>query len=102
MKEEIIKGRLEECSSMVIEDEKEYKKRRTREGMVLAIKDKLKVTEIIWKKEESKKVKGVKFKRSGETYLIILVYMNKEKEKKKEIMEKWIDDLESRVIICGD
>lgn len=69
--------------------------------MVLAVRDKWRAGLVEWKKSNSNEVIGVKLNKKK--YLIIVASMNEEKERNREEIERWMEeDLERRVIICGD
>lgn len=77
---------------------RENKKRRAKGDMVLAIK-KSSIDGIGWKKSKSRELIGAYFRKRIEKYLIVIVYMNRERERNIKAIEKWIEeDLERKVI----
>lgn len=83
-----IKSKLDDFECGSIEAIKEHKQGRARGGMIMAITIKWKVKIIEWRIGESKEIIGANFSKGKEKFLVILAYINKEKEKNMEKMEK--------------
>lgn len=97
--EEAIKKKFEGYSCKVIGAIKENKKGRAKGGIVIVAKNKWSDKEIEWKIGNISEVIGARVVKKEEKILIIVVYMNEEKERNRKEIEKWIEeDLESRVI----
>lgn len=76
------------------------KKGRAMGGIVLGIKEK-KDMKVEWKEGYSREIIGILVTRGGEKYLIVVVYMNKEREKNYEILKKWVEEEPNTRIIMG-
>lgn len=70
---------------------RKYKKDRARRGILLLIKKNWRINKKEWKTGEMGKVLGIKMDREG-GWLIILVYMGKERSRNFSVIEKWIED----------
>lgn len=93
--------KLEGYDWKCIKAKREHKKGRARGGMMLAIKKGWEKEKIKWKEGETKEVIGIEVDRKKEKWLIILVYMGREKEKNMETMSKWIEKAKDRKTIVS-
>lgn len=63
-------------------------KGRAKGGIILAIKESKDRQVVEWKRGESKEVIGVRVNGGKERWLIVVVYMNKDKERNFELIKK--------------
>lgn len=103
MKKEKWEIEFEDFEWRSIEATKEHKKGRAKGGICLAVKESKDRKIVEWKQGESREILGVKLNWRKEMWLVMVVYMNKEKEINYETMRKWLEeDPGLKVIIGGD